>query len=288
MIKEARDYLSAAGVHFADEDVVILSLNGLPPKYNTFRCVIQGRENVISLKEFRSQLLAEELIVETHVHSPLLSAMVANHSSATKGSTSQFQNNSGQSSFFSGKNRQFNHTKQKGRGKFNQGVKLNRQSYNMHPNSTLRVLGHSPTLYNGGSHSVICQLCNTYGHSTAFCGSRSPSKQGFHIFGKTNHSTWFCFYNDKGTNYIGASQSYQITASYASSGYPSQVPMSYTQSPTSPQLHAMNIVVSHQPQGSSSQNSPQFWLADSGALNHMTANLKNLSLASPYPTTELV
>ena len=63
-IKEARDYLSAAGVFFAEEDIVILALNGLPPEYNTFRCVIRGRENVISLKEFRSQLLAEESIVE--------------------------------------------------------------------------------------------------------------------------------------------------------------------------------------------------------------------------------
>ena len=51
-IKEARDYLSAAGVYFADEDIVILALNGLPPEYNTFRCVIRGRENVIMLQEF--------------------------------------------------------------------------------------------------------------------------------------------------------------------------------------------------------------------------------------------
>ncbi|CAN6675510.1 unnamed protein product [Malus baccata var. baccata] len=58
-IKEARDYLSAAGVVFADEDIVILALNGLPPEYNTFRSVIRGRENVISLQEFRVQLLAE-------------------------------------------------------------------------------------------------------------------------------------------------------------------------------------------------------------------------------------
>ena len=51
-IKEARDYLSAAGVHFADEDIVILALNGLPSEYNTFRCVVRGRESVISLNEF--------------------------------------------------------------------------------------------------------------------------------------------------------------------------------------------------------------------------------------------
>lgn len=36
-IKEARDYLTDAGVYFADEDIVILALNGYPTEYNTFR-----------------------------------------------------------------------------------------------------------------------------------------------------------------------------------------------------------------------------------------------------------
>ncbi|XP_008386552.1 uncharacterized protein [Malus domestica] len=58
-IKEARYYLSAVGVYFLDKDIVILALNGLPAEYNTFRTVIRWRESVISLKEFRTQLLAE-------------------------------------------------------------------------------------------------------------------------------------------------------------------------------------------------------------------------------------
>ncbi|KAB2606042.1 protein tesmin/TSO1-like CXC 2 [Pyrus ussuriensis x Pyrus communis] len=36
-IKEARDFHAAAGVTFADEDIIILALNGLPSEYNTFR-----------------------------------------------------------------------------------------------------------------------------------------------------------------------------------------------------------------------------------------------------------
>jgi len=47
-IKEARDYLLTTGVYFADEDIVILALNGLPAEYNTIRCVITGHKSVIS------------------------------------------------------------------------------------------------------------------------------------------------------------------------------------------------------------------------------------------------
>ncbi|XP_021811279.1 uncharacterized protein LOC110754517 [Prunus avium] len=81
-IKDARDHLAAAGVSFDDDDIVILALNGLPPEYNTFRCMVRGRENVLSLKDFRSQLLAEEAILEhTTSATPFASAMMANNQS---------------------------------------------------------------------------------------------------------------------------------------------------------------------------------------------------------------
>ncbi|KAM1035416.1 hypothetical protein ACFX13_039389 [Malus domestica] len=64
VIGKARDGLSIFGVTFPDEDFVVFALNGLPPKYNTFKCVLRGRENIISLKDFRAQLLAEETIVD--------------------------------------------------------------------------------------------------------------------------------------------------------------------------------------------------------------------------------
>ncbi|KAM1801296.1 hypothetical protein FF1_032711 [Malus domestica] len=80
-IKEAKYYLFAAGVYFVDEDIVILALNGLPPEYNTFRTVLRGHDNVISLKEFRTQLFSEEAILESTVNAPFMTAMVANNSS---------------------------------------------------------------------------------------------------------------------------------------------------------------------------------------------------------------
>ncbi|CAN6717489.1 unnamed protein product [Malus baccata var. baccata] len=149
-IKEARDYLSAAGVFFEDEDIVILALNGLPPEYNTFQCVIRGREKVISLKEFRSQLLAEEGIVDASLNAQMLSAMLATNSSTTdRGSSdhsSGHSSNSGQSNYGF---RQYNN-KYKGKGKFTQGNRFNmpRQSYNTQtrvlPTPSPGLLGHAP------------------------------------------------------------------------------------------------------------------------------------------------
>ncbi|BBN67810.1 hypothetical protein Prudu_192S000300, partial [Prunus dulcis] len=65
-------------VSFEDDDIVILALNGLPSDYNIFRCMVRGREHVLSLKDFRSQLIAEEATLEqTNYASPFVSAMMA-------------------------------------------------------------------------------------------------------------------------------------------------------------------------------------------------------------------
>ncbi|CAN6714772.1 unnamed protein product [Malus baccata var. baccata] len=77
-IKDARDQLAAVGVFISDEDIVIVALRGLPPEYNTIKAVIRGRENLVSLKELRSQLRAEESTLdETTRQIPLMSAMRA-------------------------------------------------------------------------------------------------------------------------------------------------------------------------------------------------------------------
>lgn len=83
-IKDVHDHLSAAGVSFEDDDIVILALKGLPSEYNTFRTVVPGRENVISLKDFRAHLLAEEATIENNqVSGSFTTAMLA------KGNTSK-------------------------------------------------------------------------------------------------------------------------------------------------------------------------------------------------------
>ncbi|CAL8995682.1 unnamed protein product [Prunus brigantina] len=293
-IKEARDYLAAAGVYFADEDIVILALNGLPPEYNTFRCVVRGRESVITLKEFRSQLLAEEHIVENLSVAPSYLTAMAATSRPTVSSAPPFQQSNGthgQPSYVHGGHKNFH--RNRGKGRFNQGQRPfnpRPQFYtqtHVLPTPTPGVLGQFPTSqYTSPSAPLVptCQLCNSEGHTAPFCGSNPPERSKCHICGKTNHTTWYCFYNDHGPNFIGAggySQAPQMPSS--SLGYSSAQSQHPQQSP----MQAMHTVMqpSQQP---SSQSLPQVWLTDSGATNHMTADLSTLSLATPYPTNETV
>lgn len=76
MIKDSRDQVAAAGVLISNEDIVIVALRGLPTEYNTIKGVIRGRENLVSLKELRSQLKAEETNLEEATKQiPLMAAM---------------------------------------------------------------------------------------------------------------------------------------------------------------------------------------------------------------------
>ncbi|KAB2601163.1 hypothetical protein D8674_002168 [Pyrus ussuriensis x Pyrus communis] len=53
-------------------------------------------------------------------------------------------------------------------------------------------------------------------------------------------------------------------------------------------MQAMHTMHNSAPQSSSSSGPSQVWLTNSGATNHMTADLTNLSLASPYPSNETI
>lgn len=63
-VKNARDQLFSVGVTIPDEDIIIVILNGLPDEYTIVRTVIEGRENPITLRDLRSQLLAAERRIE--------------------------------------------------------------------------------------------------------------------------------------------------------------------------------------------------------------------------------
>ncbi|KAM1762795.1 hypothetical protein ACFX12_005393 [Malus domestica] len=278
-IKEARDYLSAAGVSFLDEDIVILALNGLPAEYNTFRTVIRGRESVISLKEFRTQLLAEEAILESTVNAPFLTAMVA-HTPPSRGSH--------QSSFVSGGFKQFNANKNKGKGRFNQ------HSRSFSPRQYMPTQTHVlPT----PSPGILGQVP----YMQQPISSALPEKSRCQLCGRFNHSTWFCFYNEQGPNYIGggAPLPYSQMSPHSQQGYPfspvdvhpqqrAQSHFPRHQATSQAPLHAYHTMVSQPTPSPATPSTSQVWITDSGATNHMTADFSNLSLASPYPTNEVI
>ncbi|XP_068328767.1 uncharacterized protein [Pyrus communis] len=189
-IKEACDYLTAAGVHFEDDDIVILTLNGLSGEYNTIRSIIRGRESVIFLKDLRSQLLDEEAMVENIAVTPFLSAMMAKNSeSASKNSSFSSNGYTGgphqgspanssqgylstQSSGFSGTTTPLiyfknNYNKHKGRGKFNYNTNSRSGNFrNVYTTSASGILGASPS-------QSACQICGKLGHLADTCRFRN-------------------------------------------------------------------------------------------------------------------
>ncbi|CAL2258842.1 unnamed protein product [Prunus armeniaca] len=258
-IKDARDHLAAAGVSFDDDDIVLLALNGLPPQYNTFRCMVRGRENVLSLKDFRSQLLAKEAILEhTTSATPFASAMMANnqsfkgkslvladtstsapssissshngglnegfHSSSNGGSFSHyggsFSHNGG---LHSGPNRGSFY---RGRGRPRHQFSSSPRPYQAPPNSGPGILGSGP------NSSVQCQICWKYGHTPIQC------------------------YHRGNFSYQGKPPSSNLTAMHANC--------------------------------SPSSSNEQFWVVDTGATTHMTSDLSQLGLAIPFSGNETI
>jgi len=70
------------------------------------------------------------------------------------------------------------------------------------PNSNSGVLGQSPAQQFRHPSALmipICQLCNFEGHTTPFCGASPPKRTRCNICGRSNHTSWYCFYNDKGS-----------------------------------------------------------------------------------------
>ena len=61
------------GVHIVDEDIIVVTLNGLPDEYSMIKTVIRARDTPISLKDYRAQLIVAERDIESHFSlSPLV------------------------------------------------------------------------------------------------------------------------------------------------------------------------------------------------------------------------
>ena len=54
------------------------------------------------------------------------------------------------------------------------------------------------------SSIYVCQLCNNEGHITPSRGFRGYERIKYTIYGKSNHMTRHCFYNENGPNFVGS------------------------------------------------------------------------------------
>ncbi|CAN6690805.1 unnamed protein product [Malus baccata var. baccata] len=168
--KEARNLLSAAGVFFDDDDIVILTLNGLPAEFNTIRSVIRGHEIVISLKDFRSQLLAEEALLENGSNLPVLSALMAQTNSFPSKNQSFFGSGANNNSPNSNGYKAFNYNN-KGRNQFNSNFNSKfGNNENFHSSHAPGILGTSPPrALNYGFQNQPCQICGKSNHLASTC-----------------------------------------------------------------------------------------------------------------------
>ena len=166
---------------------------------------------------------------------------------------------------------------------------------------------------------VICQLCSQQGQSDVTCVYRnidsSESSENCQICDRSNHTAKSCFYRKKNRSH--PSQMTVMQATFPRYMQPLYMPsmmnasnmpfMMHMVSPNmsfltgTPNLNSsahmassqayapayMNVSTSYASAMSNSV-SPQVWLIYSGGTNHMTNDLTNLSLASPYPSNETV
>ncbi|CAL2225177.1 unnamed protein product [Prunus armeniaca] len=241
---------STASVSFEDDNIVILALNGLPSDYNTFRCMVRGRENVLSLKDFRSQLIAEEATLEqTNSASPFVSTMMA------------------QNQTFQGKALVLD-----------EGIS-NSQPQCYPSSSKSAPSSHFPFGFNGGFSG------NHAGFNGSNSGFKGHNTGGYSINrGKKSHIAADCYQRHNQLSTPTSSVQCQICWKFRHSAIQCyhRGNFSYQSKPPSTNLSAMHANFS------SSSPHEQFWVVDTGATTHMTSDLSQLSLATPFSGSDTI
>ncbi|PRQ35723.1 putative RNA helicase transcription factor interactor and regulator CCHC(Zn) family [Rosa chinensis] len=310
-IKLARDQLSSVGVTLVDEDIVVVTLNGLPDEYAMIKTVIRAKDTPISLKDFRAQLLAAERDIES-----LLVPHMSMSAMAAKGSFYRSNN----SSHFSGGSGSYNGDK--GKALWSDNTSKSQTWNNNGTFSQNNSSGGGFKNYSG----VECQVCGKKGHTESNCYKKIEC----HICHKKGHIASKCFQNPantQGSEYrtnVGASPECQICSKKGHTAincfYRGDIP------PDHPSLsvvvcqicglkghvalnchHRSNYAYqgSERPVSltamtahtgcngassstSSSSNNAEVWIGDTGATHHMTSDLRNLSIAHPFASNNTI
>lgn len=110
-IKEISSLLSLASSSVDDEDLVLLTLNGLPDEYDAFKTAIPARVESITMDDLSSLLCSETIHIESKTKSAIstdatvaYSVKKSNESSSFRGSSSNYR---GRHSFRGGRGGRF-------------------------------------------------------------------------------------------------------------------------------------------------------------------------------------
>ncbi|XP_028950425.1 uncharacterized protein [Malus domestica] len=142
-----------------------------------------------------------------------------------------------------------------------------------------------------------CQICDKKGHSAINC-----FQHGCQICHRVRHTAATCFdrNNSSAPGYQSSQQYYQPPfpqfqsqqppASHQSMNFNGQSSGMHFNGQSSGMSGSSHSPVAMMAQATSTPSAPQqeFWLLDSGATHHMTSDISNLQMASPYPHTDTV
>lgn len=134
---------------------------------------------------------------------------------------------------------------------------------------------------NGGGNAFTCQLCGKVGHGARTCRTlsnfQSPKpKVECQYCGRDNHTADRCF------EIIGFPSNQHTNNGYQRSQQQHHSQVGYAMMASTSNGHMGSAMLA------SSSNTPQFWLADSGATNHMTSEVQLLQNLAPYNNGDTV
>lgn len=179
-IKTLNDQLTLAGSQVDNEDLVLITLKGLPDEYRAFKTSIRTRSSPIPMEELCALLLSEAIHEETPVKSQSSSdvnvAFVASRGGYTHQGNRGFSYpnpNRGSRGGFRGNTRGGRYNQR--RGGFRNGHNGNRSSYSGSSQGSTGYTHTSPNSqgsYGSSSGSVVCQICDKPGHTAYDCWHR--------------------------------------------------------------------------------------------------------------------
>lgn len=297
-IKEIAYKLAAAGAPISEEDLVFYAIHGLPTEFDSIHGALQTRSGDLSFEELITMVNAEEMRKNRsqHVNSTASASVFVATSKMNPSSSSSYPPFSPQQSQSDNSQNipQLVHSQQQP-PMFTTSYP---QQYNRNWNTNNRPRGYR---YQRNGPKSPCQICNKTNHTAKDCYHRSNLNYQPPPFYNTPLTTQsfpqanvLQFYPQNpllqssapNPNFCAPSPSshagilpipqtyFTPSISYPATTSNTQQPLYSHTSPAPP-----GFVTSSLP---STSTSPGSWFLDSGATNHVTNDLSNLSLQHPY------